>query len=120
MPTPESVLSTSTNIDKTTLYKCFDQKFEAKGLHFVHLNVRSILYKISELRLLFSKNKISIIAITETWLNSSINDEEVCIEGYCILRRDRVFGQGGGVCLYIRNDIQVNLFHRFIDKNTFT
>ena len=64
----ESELSTPTNVDNTTLYECFNDKFEAKGLHFVHLNVRSILYKISELRLLFSKNKISIIAISETWL----------------------------------------------------
>ena len=64
-----------------------------------------------------NKNKISIIAITETWLNSSINDEEVCIDGYCILRRDRAFGQGGGVCLYIRSDIAFNLREDLILEN---
>ena len=106
-PIPE--FNTHTVSDKTILYKSFNDTFEAKGLHFVHLNIRSILYKIHELRVLLSENRISVIAITETWLNSSINDEEVYIDGYSILRRDRAGDHGGGVCLYIRSDIAFNV-----------
>ena len=34
------------------------------------------------------------------------------------MRRDRAFGQGGGVCLYIRNDIAFNIREDLILENT--
>ena len=52
---------------------------------------------------------MSVVAFTETWLNNSINDEEIEIDGYKIVRRDRLSGSGGGVCFYIRNDISFNI-----------
>ena len=95
--------------DQTALYQDFEKRFEVRGLHFVHLNVRSILHKISELRILFKSKSLAIIAFTETWLNDSMNDEEINIDGYKVVRRDRSSGPGGGVCLYIRNDIAFNI-----------
>ena len=68
--------------ENTSLYQEFEEKFKIKGLHFLHLNVRSILNKISELRIPFKRKRLSIIAFTETWLNNSINDEEIEIDGY--------------------------------------
>ena len=95
--------------ENTSLYQEFEEKFKVKGLHFLHLNVRSILNKISEFRILFKRKRLSIIAFTETWLNNSINDEEIEIDGYKIIRHDRSSGSGGGVCFYIRNDIAFNI-----------
>lgn len=78
--------------------------FERKGMHFIHFNIRSILPKISEIRHFTSKFKVSVIAVTETWLDGSVTDQEVKLDGYNVIRRDRD-RQGGGVCLYIHEDL---------------
>ena len=48
----------------------------------VHLNARGLLQHIDELRLIFSKVFLPIIAITETWLENSIKDSEMAIPNY--------------------------------------
>ena len=50
---------------------------------------------------------IDILAINETRLDGSISDQEVKVVGYDVIRRDRtVNGRfGGGVCFYIRSEI---------------
>ena len=48
---------------------------------------------------------IQIFGISETHLNKSIKDNEVRIDGYNIVRKDRKQGPGGGVCIFIRNDL---------------
>ncbi|KAJ8047529.1 hypothetical protein HOLleu_06555 [Holothuria leucospilota] len=42
-------------------FECFNQK----GLHFIHLNVRSLIPKLSELKLLAVRTKATIIALSE-------------------------------------------------------
>ena len=81
-----------------------DDKFEcfkSKGLHFIHINARSIFHKLSEIKLLTNKCKPAILAITESWLEESFTNESIGIEGYNIARRDRT-SHGGGVLMYIR------------------
>ena len=39
--------------------------------------------------------------LSETWLNKSVKNAEVEIEGYKIFRLDRNGKRGGGVCAYI-------------------
>ena len=46
---------------------------------------------------------MAVIGIIESWLDSSVTDSEINITDYSILRRDRN-REGGGVCIYIRND----------------
>ena len=43
--------------------------------------------------------------ITETWLNENIDDYAVQIPGYSLIRRDRNYRSGGGVCAYIKSQI---------------
>ena len=81
--------------------------FKSKGLHFIGLNARSLLPKISELRLFSQKAKPATISVCETWLDDSITDAEIELSGYSIERKDRN-RQGGGVCPYIRNDLAYN------------
>ena len=81
--------------------------FKKRGLHFVHLNARSILPKMEELDILALSTKAAIIAVTETWLDNTICDNDVCIPGYSIQRKDRN-REGGGVCIFIRNNINFN------------
>ena len=80
------------------------QPFSKKGLHFIHLNIRSLLPKLDELILLATKTNAAVIGITESWLDDSVEDSEVEVCGYTILRHDRN-RHGGGVCLYIRSAI---------------
>ena len=48
-----------------------------------------------------------LVAVTETWLHPQIFDSEVChnFHGYTLLRCDREGRQGGGVALYLREDL---------------
>ena len=51
-------------------------------------------------------NQMLYVAITESWLSSDINNTELHISSYQIVRRDRN-RHGGGVLMYIREVIQV-------------
>ena len=66
----------------------------------IYLNARSIVNKIKELELLVLSENDDIVAITETWLNATILDSELNIDGYTLLRKDRIDNKrGGGVAL---------------------
>ena len=49
-----------------------------------------------------------MISITESWLDNSVSDAEINIENYSVVRRDRN-RNGGGVCVYTRNDFTFSL-----------
>lgn len=85
-------------------YKCFS----GKGLKIAHLNIRSIKNKIDHLRVFLYQNSVDILCLSETWLNSDINDSEILIEGYDFCRIDRKLmehDRGGGLICYIKNCI---------------
>ena len=107
---PETNCDINQNLGPTALDSEFDNlfhPFRRSGLNFIHLNTRSLKPKISELKLLANNTKAAAICISETWLDSSISDAEIMLDGYSVLRNDRN-RQGGGVCLYIRTDIAYN------------
>ena len=49
--------------------------------------------------------KPHIIGITESWANNDIPDAEMGLEGYVMFRKDRMGRRGGGVLLYIKENI---------------
>ena len=63
--------------------------FQCKGLHFLHINVNSVLPKIDELKLIANKSNATILGISETKLDKTIMDSELNIEGYDLIRSDR-------------------------------
>ena len=63
--------------------------FAKSGLHFIHLNINSILPKIDELRLIAHKSHAAVIGITESKIDDSVPDGEIMIEGYVPIRSDR-------------------------------
>ena len=83
------------------------QFLKKKGLHFIHLNVRSLIPKLDEIKLLLLKRNITVLALSETWLNDSVSDSEIDIHGYVVVRKDRN-RHGGGVCLYVNCNIAFN------------
>ena len=69
-----------------------------------HLNINSLRNKIESLKLLMTGN-LDILIITESKLDESFPMQQFCIDGYAPpFRVDRT-KNGGGVIIYIREDI---------------
>jgi hypothetical protein len=73
------------------------------------LNASSINGKVDELAAcaFMSVNKVHIAAITESWLTDEIRDDQISIGGYVIHRKDRTHRRGGGVCVYVSQQISI-------------
>lgn len=87
----------------------------SRHLSFVHYNIQSIVTKLDIL--LAELYDFDILAFTETWLNSSVNNDDLSLQSYhSPERKDRVGDSHGGVMLYVketihytrRNDLEVN------------
>ena len=78
-----------------------------KGLHFLHININSLLSKKEEIRYIANKTKAAIVGITESKLDHTVPDSEVNFPGYDILQCDRN-RNGGGVACYIKKDLCFN------------
>ena len=70
------------------------------------INCRSLVShpeKLEALKVLVSVNSYSIVTLTETWLDDSIDDEDISIDGYSLLREDRHnrLSRSGGVAVYM-------------------
>ena len=63
-------------------------------------NVRSLFPKLDFLKLECIDRKPDVVCLTETWLDSSVTDEELSIPGLNLIHLDRNH-HGGGVALYI-------------------
>ena len=72
------------------------------GMKFVHVNIRSLWPKLTNLRTMLGN--IDFLGITETWLNQNYSNDMLDIQGYSILRNDRLIDKkGGGVACYIKS-----------------
>ena len=86
-----------------------------KGLKVAHLNVRSLAPKIEHLRILLTEHKIDVFAISETWLHDDIDDSEMFIAGYTLVRKDSTGKDNhGGVACFISNTISFKVMEEII------
>ena len=77
------------------------------------LNARSLsCEKMDELQITVETNNVSIVCVTETWFKECMDIHSLTMEGFCLERKDRNNGRGGGVACYIRNDIN---YKRLVD-----
>ena len=81
-------------------------------MHFIHVNVNSLLSKTEELRDAVGHTKPATLGITESKLDSSASDQKVNISGYSILRSGRN-RYGGRVAFYIRAYLCFNRRNNF-------
>ena len=72
--------------------------------NIVQFNVRSLLPKIEEVRNVFLNMYVHVICINETWLDSSVSDNEINIDGFTVFRKDRT-RHGGGVAVFVRREL---------------
>lgn len=96
--------STSTLIPRAVLRAALD----SNNLNISHINVQSLIArrfsKFNELKMNIFDCNLDIICMTETWLDDSINNRMVSVDGYKIFRNDRN-RHGGGVCIYVREGL---------------
>ena len=92
-----------------------------RGLRIAHLNVNRLV----NIRLTVSKNYfpsiLSIFLPLQTWLTPDINNDEIYISGYSIIRRDRqniVKSCGGGTLVFVRDSIPFVVNSDLINNNT--
>ena len=62
---------------------------KSRGFKMACLNINSLTKHIDKLRIVLSNQCVVILAINETKLDGSICENEVTVEGYNIIRRDR-------------------------------
>jgi len=75
---------------------------QKNGLRICHLNAQSLKNKIDEFRNIFNGSLIDIICVSETWLVPELNNDLFSVNGYKLLRNDRIT-HGGGVAIYVRD-----------------
>ena len=68
---------------------------------FAHNNTT----KLDEIELLAAEYNFTVVYLTETWLDNSIDNVIVQLNGYADLFRMDRNRHGGGVLAYVKNDI---------------
>ena len=90
----------------------FVPKDVAPGSSWViwHANVQGLRSKTVQIeaRIKLATKPPQVLCFNETFLDHSVGD--VTITNFTLIaRRDRRTGQGGGVCIYVANDVAVNV-----------
>ena len=72
------------------------------SVNLLYFSVHSLLPKIDHLRVICSLFSPDIVCIVESWLDDTISDFELSVQGYSIVRLDRS-RHGGGVLIYVQD-----------------
>ena len=78
--------------------------FQKRGMHFIHLNINSLLSKINEVSYIAKLKNATVIGLSETKLDNTVLNCEIQIERYVLVRSDRS-RRGGGVARFVKNSI---------------
>lgn len=69
----------------------------------LYLNICGICSNFNELEAICIEEYFDFICLSETHLTEDIEDGEICIQNYNIIRCDSISRHTGGVCFYINN-----------------
>ena len=87
-----------------------------RGFKIAHLNIRSLIKNMDQLKLYLHSPKYDIITLNETMLDNTVADHEIDINGYDIIREDRN-RHGGGVAMYVRSSIDYKVRYDLMTDN---
>ncbi|XP_043963037.1 uncharacterized protein LOC122825626 [Gambusia affinis] len=76
------------------------------------LNINGLRKKTHEVKHIIARDKLHVVALCETKLNSKVKHSEVYIPGFSMWRKDRndkSNNTGGGIALYIQDHIKTRL-----------
>ena len=79
-----------------------------KALGFLHVNARSLLPKIDQIKVLVHSSNPEVLVITESWLKKNIPDSDIGIAGYNVFRQDRS-SKAGGVVIFTKEHLQCSI-----------
>jgi exonuclease III len=82
-----------------------DDDIEEPSLTVLHINCRSITHKLTDINEIIEKLQVSIVALSETWLEADLEDS-IQVPGYNFIGKARVGERYGGVGLLIKNNIK--------------
>ena len=78
---------------------------KARGLVYGYYNIRGLITKLDAIKLILTRSKIHVLALSETFLTDKIDDSELTIPGYKFYRWDRTAEsgktRGGGLLTYV-------------------
>lgn len=83
------------------------KNFKIKG---IHLNIRSILKNLDQLKIFVSQQKMKwdYIALTESWANrKDLEDLETGIQGYDSIISSTKYNQNGGIMIYVKKEYKI-------------
>ena len=69
--------------------------FKARGLHFIDININSLLPKIKKLCRIACQSNAAVTGLSESKLDNSIFDSDIEIDGYNTMCFDRNRHGGG-------------------------
>ena len=90
--------------------------FNLRELHFIHLNVSSLLPEINELRNIAKLSNAAVIGISKSKLDDSIPSSEILIDNYNTFYCDRNINGWEEIC-YIRSDFSWIFFPPEIENS---
>ena len=64
---------------------------------------------IDFIRLHFNTIPYHVISVSETWLHAGVSDDLVALDGYFLIRNDRVGNIGGGVACYLHKSLRATI-----------
>ena len=102
-----SLNTDGTERNAPSVYKDLGTKLSTDGLRIAHINVRSLRYKINEIKIMLSESKLDILSITETHLDGEISTEELAITGFKAVRLDREDREGGSCMIYYSENLHM-------------
>ena len=86
-------------------------KFNRRGVHIANINIRHLKPKLNQVKIMLQGSVVDSFGVCETFLNKTINDETLHVNGYTHERKDREAyseissdngGGGGGSYLFER------------------
>ena len=89
---------------------------QLKGISFTSLNICSAYKKVDDILTILNNSELDYLSITESWLNASISNDDIDIEGYTVTRLDRDGGltkRGGVVFSYIQKAMPREILDMF-------
>lgn len=106
---------------KHTYCKCINdyKTIFLRGLSILYMNIRSLRNKLSDLEvtLHLMKTEIDFLVITENWLHPD-NQKFYNIQNYKPFFCSRTDKKGGGVAMYVREDIVTEkVFEESLEHN---
>ena len=75
---------------------------------FLHVNTRSVLPKIDQLKVWVHSSNPDVLIIIETWLRKSLLNTDVNLSGYNLFQKDRS-SKGDGVAIFTKEHLQCSV-----------